>query len=150
MEFATLQDVLDFAMEKEEASYRLYADAAARVKSISARKMLEEMAEEEAGHKRMIGRLDREKIARYRITEVHDLRIGDYLADIPFSEDMTFQEILIYSMKEEERSYRLYTSALSATDDPEIGKVLMMLATEEKRHKFYLESLYDDKILTEM
>jgi rubrerythrin len=35
------------------------------------------------------------------------------------------------------------------TSDPDLKQMLLMLANEEKRHKFKLESLYDDKVLTE-
>jgi rubrerythrin len=36
------------------------------------------------------------------------------------------------------------------TDDPELKSLLSMLANEEQKHKFRLESLYEEKVLTEM
>ena len=149
MSLETLQEILDFAMDKEDASYRLYHEAATKAGSISARKMFEEMAEEEAGHKRLVAKLDREVVARYAFPHVPDLKIGDYLHDVAYRPDMTFQEILIFSMKEEERAFQLYTRAEAMTGDPELKQLLLMLANEEKRHKFKLEALYDDKVLTE-
>jgi rubrerythrin len=94
--------------------------------------------------------LDKAKIANYKSKTVPDLKISEYLVDIPYRDDMTFQEILVYSMKSEEKSYRLYTEAETMTDDPELKKLFLMLANEEKKHKFYLESIYDDKVLTDM
>lgn len=149
MSLDTLEEILDFAMDKEDASYRLYHEAAEKAGSISARKMFEEMAEEEAGHKRLVAKLDRKIVAQYAFPHVPDLKIGDYLHDVPYRPDMTFQEILIFAMKEEERAFQLYTKAEAMTGDPDLKQLLLMLANEEKRHKFKLEALYDDKVLTE-
>ncbi len=149
MSLDTLQEILDFAMDKEDASYRLYHEAAEKAGSISGKKMFLEMAEEEAGHKRLIAKLDREIVARYKFPHVPDLKIGVYLHEVTYRPDMTFQEILIFAMKEEERAYRLYQQAETMTTDPDLKEMLLMLANEEKRHKFKLEALYDDKVLTE-
>lgn len=150
MEFDNLNDVLEFALEKEDASYRLYRNAAAKSPSPASRKMFEEMAEEEAGHKRMIQKMDREKVASYTFKRYPDLKLDELLADVPYRDDMSYQEILIFSIKEEERSYRLYREAEAMADDPEIKRLLLMLANEEKKHKYHLEKLYDEKVLTEM
>jgi rubrerythrin len=150
VEFSTIDDILEFALEKEDASYRLYKSAARMSTNPSARKLFEEMAEQEAAHKRFIQQLDKAKIASYKNKTVPDLKISEYLVDIPYREDMTYQEILVYSMKSEEKSCRLYTEAETMTDDPELKKLFLMLANEEKKHKFYLESIYDDKVLTDM
>jgi rubrerythrin len=150
MEFSTIDDILEFALEKEDASYRLYKSAAKTSLNPAAKKLFEEMAEEEAAHKRFIRQLDREKIAQYQYRPAPDLRISEYLVDIPYRGDMTYQEILVYAMKGEEKAYRLYSEAETMTDDPELKKLFIMLANEEKKHKYRLESLYDDHVLTDM
>jgi len=150
VEFTTIDDILEFAMEKEDASYRLYKSAATASHSSSAKKLFEEMAEQEAAHKRFIQQLDKKKIAEFKIGNVPDLKISDYLVDVPYREDMTFQEILVYAMKCEEKAYRLYAEAETLTDDPELKKLFRMLASEEKKHKYRLESMYEDKVLTDM
>jgi rubrerythrin len=147
--FKDIREVFDFAIEKEEASYQLYTKAAAMVASTASRKMLEEMAKQELGHKRLLQGMDREKVHEYRFVKVPDLKIGDYLVDVEYRDDMTFQEILVFAMKAEEQAARLYSEASHMTDVPELQRMLLMLANEEKKHKFNLESLYDDKILTE-
>lgn len=150
MEFSTIEDILEFALEKEDASFRLYKSAAMASVNSSAKKLFEEMAAQEARHKKFIQQLDREKIAGYKPKNIPDLKISDYLVDIPYRDDMTFQEILVYAMKCEEKACRLYAEAETMTDDPELKKLFQMLAGEEKKHKFYLESMYDDKVLTDM
>jgi rubrerythrin len=150
MEFSTIEDILEFALEKEDASFRLYKSAAKMSVNPSARKLFEEMAKQEEEHIRFIKQLNKEKIAVYKLKKVPDLKISEYLIDIPYREDMTYQEILVYSMKGEEKSCRLYAEAETMTDDPELKKLFLMLASEEKKHKYILESIYDEKVLTDM
>lgn len=148
--FKTLQDVITFAVGKEEAAYQLYSTTAQRVKSPAARKMLEEMAAQELGHKRMMEAMTQEKLAQYNFQKVPDLKIGDYLLDVEVKEGMSFQEVLVFAMKSEEAAYKLYTAAEALAEAPEVKDALRLMASEEKKHKFQLESLYDDKVLAEM
>lgn len=150
MEIATMDDILDLALEREDAAYRLYLNAAKKTTNPSAKKIFNELAAQEAGHKKLILNLDKQKIAGYTFTQVPDLGISEYLVNIPYHDSMTYQEILIHAMKSEEKSYRYYMEAEKMTDDPELKKLLLMLANEEKKHKFRLETLYEDKVLTEM
>lgn len=148
--FKTLQDVITFAVEKEEAAYQLYHTTAQRVQSPAARKMLEEMAAQELGHKRMMEAMTQEKLAQYSFDKVPDMKIGDYLVDVDVKADMDFRDVLVFAMKSEEAAYQLYTAAENLASDPDIKSALRLMATEEKKHKFHLETMYDDKILAEM
>lgn len=150
MELNSMDDILEFALEREDASYRLYLNAAKKSANPSARKIFEELAEQEAGHKRIILNLGKEKIARYTFVKVPDLGISEYLVDVSYHDSMSYQEILVFAMKNEEKAYRFYLEAESMTDDAELKQILLMLANEELKHKFRLESLYEEKVLTEM
>lgn len=150
MDLNNIDDILEFALEREDASFRLYLNAAKRSSNPSAKKIFEELAEQEAGHKRLILNLDKEKISAYRFVSVPDLGISEYLVEAPYHDSMSYQEILIYAMKNEERAYRFYLEAERMTDDSELKQLMQMLANEERKHKFRLESLYEEKVLTEM
>lgn len=150
MELKSMDDILEFALEREDASYRLYLNAAKRSTNPSAKKIFEDLADQEAGHKRLILNLEKEKIAGYAFVKVPDMGISEYLIDVPYHDSMTYQEILVFAMKNEEKAYRFYLEAESMTDDPGLKKLLQMLANEEQKHKFRLESLYEEKVLTEM
>jgi len=150
VDITTMDDMLDLALEREDAAYRLYLNAAKKTTNPSAKKIFDELAAQEAGHKKLILNLDKQKIAGYTFTQVPDLGISEYLVNIPYHDSMTYQEILIYAMKSEEKSCRFYLEAEKMTDDPELKKLLLMLANEEQKHKFRLETLYEDKVLTEM
>ncbi len=149
MGFATLEDIIKFAVQREETAYQLYKDAAQKATTISARKMFEEMAAEEHGHKEVFSRIDLARTEQYNFSKVSDMKISDYLVDIPLKPDMTYQEILIYAMKTEESAYQLYKAAAEMTDDPKLKKTLEVFADVEKGHKKRLEGIYDERVLTE-
>lgn len=58
-------DILDLAMAKEDASFRLYIDMAAKAKSLESRELLLAMAQEEVRHK-MRFETERDKLSRHR------------------------------------------------------------------------------------
>jgi len=150
MGLTTFEEIIKFAVKREDAAYRLYKAAAERTQSIAARKMFEEMAAEEAGHKSSFEKLDLGQTEQYTFTGHADMKIAEYMADIPFREDMSYPEILHYAMKTEENAYRLYTAAAEAIDDPRLKKMLLVLADVEKGHKLRIEAMYDEKVLAEM
>ncbi len=149
MSFVTLEQVIKYAVEREEAAFQLYTKAAAMSTDIAAKKMFQEMAAEEAGHKEVFGRMDLEKADSYKATTIPDMKIGKYLVDVPMKPNMTYQEILTYAIKAEEHAYQLYTMAADSTADPELQKVLRVFADVEKGHKIKVENLYDEHVLTE-
>lgn len=149
MNFVTLEQIVSFAVEREDTAYRLYKRAAEISTSIASRKMFEEMAAEEAGHKEVFSRIDTEKAESHRSVKIPDMQIAQYLVDIPFRKDLTYQEILTFAMKAEESAYKLYEAAAAATEDPKLKNVLKVFADVERGHKARIEQLYDDHVLTE-
>jgi hypothetical protein len=56
MSFISLKEVVDFAVEREETAYQMYKRAAELTVSPAARKMFEELAQEEATHKEVFSK----------------------------------------------------------------------------------------------
>ena len=146
----TLEEIIAFAVKREDTAYRLYKSAAEKTTSIAARKMFEELAAEEAGHKEVFSRIDLAKSEQHLFREIPDMKIAEYMNDIPFRPDMTYQEILMFAMKAEEHAYQLYLAAAEATDDTQLKKTLQVFADVEKGHKLSIESIYDEQVLREM
>ncbi len=146
----TFDDILDFAIKKEEEAIDLYTHALQMAEHSSSKKMFEELKEMEKSHKRMLEKMDAERVMGSEIEDVPDLKISDYLLDVEFSPDMNYQEILTLAMKREESSVKLYTHMKNKFGHPELRKLLNRLIQEEKKHKLRLEKEYDERILTEM
>ncbi len=150
MGFTTLQEIIAFAVQREETAYQLYKAAAEKSSSIAARKMFEEMANEEAGHKQVFSRVELAAAHQHAASKVPDMHLSDYLTDVPFRPDMSYDEILRNAIKAEESAWRLYTAAAEMTDEPELKRTLLVFADVEKGHKKRLEDIYDERVLTEM
>lgn len=150
MGFVTLEEVIKFAVKREETAYLLYKDAAQKTTSIAARKMFEEMAAEEAGHKEVFSRIDLAKAEQHKFSQVTDMGLSKYLVDVPLKPEMTYQEILTFAIKTEENAYQLYKTAAEMTDDAALKKTLLVFADVELGHKKRVEDLYDEHVLTEM
>lgn len=149
MGFTTLEEIIKFAVQREETAYQLYKTAAETSTSIAARKMFEEMAAEEKGHKEVFSKIDLAEAAGFSARTSTDMKLSEYLVDIPLRPNMTYQEILTYAIKTEESAYQLYTAAAEMTDDPKLKKTLKVFADVEKGHKLRVENLYDEHVLTE-
>lgn len=149
MSFISLQEVVDFAVEREETAYQLYTRAAELTVSPAARKMFEELAQEEATHKDVFAKIDPDKLDELKVCKLPEATIGQYLKDVPFHPQMSYQEILAFALKTEESAYQLYKAAAGMTEDPKLQKTLLAFAEVELGHRRKIEALYDEKVLTE-
>ena len=82
-------------------------------------------------------------------TEVQDLKIGNYMVDVELNDSSSIQDVLIFSIKSEQKANELYTFLAGALSDPAEKEIFLQLAKEEAKHKFDLEKVYDDKIYSE-
>lgn len=149
MSFISLKEVVDFAIEQEEGAYQRYKRAAELTESPAARKMFEELAQEEATHKEVFSKVDPDKIEEVNVCKIPEATIGKYLKEVPFRPDMGYQEILTFALKAEENAYQLYKAAAGMTEDPRLQKTLLTFAEVELGHRRKIEALYEDKVLTE-
>jgi rubrerythrin len=149
MEFVSLEDVIKFAIEREDTAYKLYKRAAELSIGPAARKMFEELAAEEAAHKDVFSKIDAEKAENHKLCKIPEKSIASYLTDVTFRPDMSYQEILVYALKTEDNAYQLYKTAAGMTDDDQLKKFLMNLADVELGHRRKIEAIYEERVLTE-
>jgi rubrerythrin len=146
MRLDTFEDIVREAIRKEADAATFYQMASGRAKPGSD-KMFKELAEEELGHKKMLEEFDMAKLKSYQFSEVPDLKITEYLEDVPYSSDMDYPDILRYAMKSEEKSHTFYLRSAERCGDPELKKLFQMLAQEEAKHKLKFEKMYEDDVL---
>ena len=92
--FVTLDDIVKFAVEREETAFRLYTRAAELSTSISSRKMFEELAREEATHMDVFAKIDEDKSDLHKMCTLPESSVAKYLADVPFRPDMSYSQII--------------------------------------------------------
>lgn len=146
----TLDEILDFAIENEQAAVDMYESLAEESKRPAMREVLIDFANEERKHK---GLLLSVKEGRRQLKPgrepILDLQISDYTVAGDPGPNANYQSILLFAMKKEKAAFRLYTNLAAQADDPEIKVLLLGLAQEEAKHKLYFETEYDEIILTE-
>lgn len=145
--FGSVEDILDFAIGNEIEANRFYTDLASRMENPAIRKVFEDFAREELGHK---AKLEAVKAGQFpvegRPSELQSLEIADYLVEIEPKPDMSYADALIIAMKKEKAAYRLYLDLASAVATKELSEMFLMLAQEEARHKLRFEIEYDDEV----
>lgn len=146
-EFKTADDVLDFAIVKEQEAHDFYTYWAKKIDAQWIQDILNEFAQEELKHKEMLLKAKQGETLKATMEKVTDLKIADYLVDLSPTPDMDYQHALIIAMKREKASYKLYYDLAQRTDNADIATTLKALAQEEAKHKLRLETLYDEEVL---
>lgn len=149
MDFKSADQILDFAIRKEEEAAELYRDLAATIDRPDMRKVFESFAAEEMQHKARLIEVKHGKMILSSEKKIFDLKIGENLVDVKPTPNIDYQHALIFAMKAEKAAFKLYHDLAQATDDGGLRELFLGLAQEEARHKLRFEIEYDDQILTE-
>jgi rubrerythrin len=145
----TVEEVLDFAIEKEQEAADFYLELAKQTGSKSMKGAFLEFSAEEIRHKERLLAVKAGDANLSAQQQVMDLRLSDYLVEMQPGPNMPYQDALIMVMKREQAAFRLYTDMSSQVDDPLLQEVFIGLAKEEAKHKLYFESEYDERVLAD-
>jgi len=145
-----LKHIVERAIRMEESSHQLYRSAADRVRDPGARTALQELAEEEAGHRQKLeamlrGDLQR-AVSRGRRGKIQDLGIADALETPALRGDATLQDVLAFAIKREAATGAFYAQMAALLEPGPERDLFEMLVREEARHKATLEELYERDI----
>lgn len=144
---SSVDAVINFAIEKEEKAISFYQQCADRAKNQGIKKFFLEMVEEEKRHRQLLKELDLAALSDIKLAKVEDLRISDYLLDVQFHEQLTYQEALALSMKKEEKAHAFYLGWKDKCMHEKTARLFELLANEELKHKRKMETMYDEEIL---
>lgn len=148
-EFKTIEDVLDFAIDAEQEAVDFYKKLSNQAQNQEMKRIFEQFAQEEIGHKARLIAIKSTGISDFVKSEVHDLKIADYLVSNEASPEMTYQEALVIAMKKEKAAFKLYLNLAAKTTDSELKSLFENLAIEESKHKLRFELEYDQYVLKE-
>ena len=149
MKFKNFQDVLDFAIQQEEAAIKGYGELMKKTSLPGLKGLLEELQAEERHHKQLLEHTGTMEMLDHEVQDVADLKISDYLVEDSLAPDSSFQDLLIFAAKKEKKAVDLYTSLMEKVSRPEIKKLFEFLIEQEKSHKLKLETEYDSQVLQE-
>jgi rubrerythrin len=79
--FGSIEEILDFAIAGESASYQLYKELAKRAENEQMRKVLAEFAQEELDHRAKLEELREKKRPVIPAGKVAELKLADYVSE---------------------------------------------------------------------
>lgn len=144
-------DILNFAVEREEEAIRFYRELQSMVQFSEKKELLQEFEAIERSHIVVLENIRNRTVVELNSApvEIENLAISDYLVEVPPTPEMSFQDILITAMKREEKAAKLYARLAEGANDEGIRALFQKLVSEESKHKLYFEKLYDEFVLTE-
>lgn len=148
-----IENIIKQAIVGEEDSHALYVNAAGKVKDANSKAMLEELAQEELGHKAKLEALLKKgltwEIGAGEFKRVQDLKLGDHLQAKPIEEGADIQAVLTVAIQREKESHELYATLAGVACDETTRNLFEFLANEELTHKRKIETLYEEIIYTD-
>jgi len=138
------KEILEFAIAREMEAYHFYMALAERAASPQMRKVFEDLAQEELGHKEKL-ELEVMKTGQ-TVPAAPKFNISEHeyiLSDNQLQLDMDYKDMLLLGIKKEEDSFRIYIDMIPQVQDKESREVLLGLAEEEVKHKLRFEIEYD-------
>jgi len=147
----TIEEILREAIQGEVESHRLYTNAVELVQAREVRETLQELAQEELGHKATLERMlaspgsVRRGVRQLQQAAIEDYRLGDHLVVKPLGPESTFQDVCIFASRKEQASYELYRD-LAEQNEGEVQALFQAMAKEELRHKNLVEGWYEEVI----
>jgi rubrerythrin len=140
--FESVDEILDFAINREIEAIELYTNLAGKVNKPEMRKVLKGFAKEEQEHMMKLEDAKAEGII-LKDEEVSGLGIAEDIEGGEARPDMSYADILIFAMKKEDVSVNLYTDLAKMVQDEELKEMFLQLAQEETEHKLRFELEYD-------
>lgn len=146
MNFGSVDEILNFAIDREKEAVEFYASLAKDATRESLKQTFVDFSKEEEKHVALLSDIagNKEKIDAYEFKPVADLKISDYMVEVEYEQGMPMPEILKVAMKREEKAVKLYGTLADQTDNADAKKVFQILVQEEAKHKLGLETMYDD------
>jgi len=148
MQFETLEEIIDFAIEREKEAEAFYLELLQEEALSGNRELFQEFATEERKHVRLLKEFKDKGLVRgldsYKLKWIKDIKRSDLLVELTYHKGMDYRDILTLAVKREEKALKLYNDLLRQTENPEAQKLFKVLCQEEAKHKLKFETLYDD------
>lgn len=147
----SLKDVVEFAIRREEEARDFYKNCAENAKNPGIRDFFKEMQGEEEKHRELLAELDlndEKPFAEFLEPEkTEDLHLSDFMVDVRFSPEITYQQALAMAIKNEEKAHTFYEAWQCRCASEKSRHLFSFLTEEELKHKRRLEEIYDSEIL---
>ena len=144
MQFATFEEVLEFAIGQERAAQVFYTHLAEESADPERRRYYTELAAQEQGHEeKLLGLKMSMSTLNLPVPDLEELRKCGYLDTMPLTPEMEWKEVLRYLVKKEKSAKMLYTVLANSTANQEFSELFNYLAQQECEHAHYFQKEYN-------
>ncbi|NLD05340.1 MAG: ferritin family protein [Synergistaceae bacterium] len=145
MKMKNYKEILKMAICNEVEAYEFYRDAAAKMKDPARKKIFQELAEEEAGHKALLEGFLNNEMKDMKFNEEKDYKVAETVeAPQVLSTDMPFKDAVALAMKKEQEAMEMYQQFADASEETKQKETFLELVKMERGHKVRLEGIYTD------
>lgn len=141
-DFGSIEDVLDFAINREIEAYDFYTKLTVLAKKPDVSKELKIFAEDELEHRTKLESVKSGEI-NLEDDEIGSLGIAEKVKNVEATGEMTYVDLLVIGMKKEKDSFQLYKQLASTVRKDQLKGMFQQMAREEAQHKLTLEIEYD-------
>lgn len=145
----TVDEILDFAIEREQSAHDFYMELASRMDRQSMKDVFIQYAKEELGHRRRLEGVKAGKKASLGKDGVLDLKLADYILPADPGPTMDYEEALVLAMQREAKAHALYVDLAGQASDEGLKQLFLRLASEEAKHRERFELEYDEVALVQ-
>lgn len=147
MNISEFNNILDYAIEKEQEAVNFYIELQNKTEFSELKKMLVDLENMERGHITVIENLRKKGISQEVIKDLPALKLSENLEEPQHYHNLNYTDIIIIAMKREENAYNLYSAMIDHVSDTELKNLFRKLANEEQQHKIRFEKLYQEVVL---
>lgn len=144
----SVDEILDFCIEQEEASFKLYSALADLMEQSEMTRLFKELAALEAGHKQRFQDLKKRKIQLCVEANAPEIEFREDLPPIGPGFHMGCQQAIGLAIKKEVIAAVVYTKLAEIVKDENLRNLLWSIADEERRHKLHFDSEYEKCAVT--
>lgn len=139
--FNTEEEILDFAIEREQEAAQFYSELCKRPLSTDTKDKLISLYKTELEHKDKLEKVKHSEVS-IRPESIRSPDFAGLVEDAKISDDMSLVELFSIAMKKEYNAYRFYIELGVAATTPEFIDLFLFLAQEEAKHRLWIESEY--------
>jgi len=142
---ASIETVLEFAIERENAAHKFYIDLSGRMSDLGAREAIGFLAKEEMKHREFLERYLRGEVQQgsMQLAHVVDYRIVEHMTEEPAPKGpLSPEQAFLVAAKREKASHAFYRALSRIHPQGPVRELLEKMAQEELRHKEKVEYLY--------
>ncbi len=145
MSRSLVEQIIEFAIDKEKASINFYEELARKVVDPLVKDEILRMADEERKHEKLLRQLSPKKIDLTSKKGIADFSISKYSDQFAEDTDVDIDQLYLIAIDREQKSFEFYQELELRSIDDATRKLFALLKGEELRHKKRLEENYSKK-----